>query len=631
MAVKYQIDYYDTENILHEITIDDPDFVGSVTEVEGRCWLQYSQSEDVMECIRGRGLRLELEANQNLKFEELGKAKAKTIVVTYSRAGSVLFKGYLESKGWYEDYVRAEWKITFDCVDGLGYLENLSFVEDATGLNFIGRKSMLETLQLALKRSGFDRNINIDIGIFYDGLAETEEILTNCQVNMARYIEEDDDTIMSCDKVIRDILEPFTACVVSKGDEWYIYRPLRLADKNGLIDFFRYDSTGTPLAPAQVQENLNITLGSWNDGFYPHHANADQRLNRNNPISAYRINYKYGQLTSIVPNPYMDYDSGSGTIPFWNPSGSIYISYPLGNGAGVSLTLRDYADPRQVELESDPITVGTGLELDLKIVGLINRYPTPGYDATLSWQVVLEDDGSADEWFLRLDGTWEVNTNRINEYTNNSNVSFVIEVASNAPTPVSGDIKLRLYTARGTLSLPGGGTGGGSIDVTEYSLANVGQDSEGATIEGEFHTFTRDDAPSTEVKDVKEVYTGDNEEDNFEGSIYKADGTTNTTIWNREGKTDEVAILGIMGIETMRASQEHAQVYEGSVYGFFEYLSLITINGLNGNFVVTDFNYDTLGNVIELTLTEIFTGELVDLTYEITFDRGNVVKPTIKG
>jgi hypothetical protein len=87
-----------------------------------------------------------------------------------------------------------------------------------------------------------------------------------------------------------------------------------------------------------------------------------------------------------------------------------------------------------------------------------------------------------------------------------------------------------------------------------------------------------------------------------------------------------------MGEERMKMYSKPLQVYSGDVYGFFDYLSVFTINGLIGKFQPTKYSYDALRNITTLELTEILDSDIIsDILYEKTFDYGNVVEPTIKG
>ena len=134
MALKYDIEYYDTVNILHRFELYDDNFVGSSTQVQGNVTLDYGQVDENLESIRGQGLRVQLEANEDLTFEDLFTESERVFRVVYKRNSITLFEGWLNPEGFFEDFVNDRWIVSFDCVDGLSYLKNLAFVDDS-GLN----------------------------------------------------------------------------------------------------------------------------------------------------------------------------------------------------------------------------------------------------------------------------------------------------------------------------------------------------------------------------------------------------------------------------------------------------------------------------------------------------------------
>lgn len=623
--LKYWGEYNDMINVVHRFEIYDDNFVDTPIEINGSVWLDYSNSDTTLEAIRGQGLRIELDADETMTFEDLYSEQQKTIPIHYYRDSVLLFQGWLDVEGWYENWVDSKWQVSFDAIDGLGYLENLSFVEDATGLPITSRLSMLECISLALIRTGLQQNINIDVNIFYTGLDTALSIVDNVYINAERYIKDDGETIMSCTEVLRDILEPFCACIISKNGEWYIYRPNQLFI-DPVLNYFRYDYLGVALTPAKETLATSFTLGSSITGAYPHHCSANQQKNIKNSIGAYRVNYKYGQLLNLNQNPYLCWEGG---IP---PVGSMqgWTIYDIDNeisygSCGVQLNLRGYATSN-ILMHSDDLVLTAGITLGVSFEGDIDRYPSPE-DATLKWRVMITQSNNK-EWIMTTAGSWQEN-NVANESTYSDNIDFILAIESE-PTPVDGTLTIDIWTANGTnISGDGlGGVGGGSIKLNKITLVNVAFE---ADIEGEFHTVQRTDKPSSNVPDVKEVYTGDNVEENYIGALYKNDLDTPTSSWFRLGHTEEYPILRIMGEDTLRMSPVPATVFSGDVYGFFEYLSVVSINTIDGLFMVTEFSYDSKANIISAKFVQIFGGELPDIEYEKKFDYGNTVKPTIKG
>ena len=86
-----------------------------------------------------------------------------------------------------------------------------------------------------------------------------------------------------------------------------------------------------------------------------------------------------------------------------------------------------------------------------------------------------------------------------------------------------------------------------------------------------------------------------------------------------------------MGSETMRMNANTMRIFSGDIYGYFNYLSVITIDGRTGKFGVTKYSYDTKSNIISAEFKQMFGDELTDLDVEKQLDYGNVVEPTIRG
>jgi len=157
------------------------------------------------------------------------------------------------------------------------------------------------------------------------------------------------------------------------------------------------------------------------------------------------------------------------------------------------------------------------------------------------------------------------------------------------------------------------------IDITNTESGKI----------GEFHTVSREVAPSSIVKENQTVYNGDSVGDIFEGAIYKSDKTTLTTLWKRNGFVEEKLLLRISAEDDMRIQQKTAKVFSGDFFGYIPYLSIIEINNIVGKFMFIEYFYDTENNITTGKLQQFFTNELPDLKYLLTFDYGKTVKPTI--
>ena len=580
MALKYYFEFTDVKSILHRVEISNSTFNGDSTQIYGSCSLEYSETNDTLEPVRGSGLRIDLDANVNLTFYDLYSEEERTFSVVYKRDNVTLFNGWLSPEGIYENLVFDKWVISLDCTDGLGFLANLSYVDDSTGLTFSGKQSAIEIIANCLKRTKTIQNIATSINIYYSGLSQLLDTFNNIYFNANRFLKEDNgQTRMNCEEVLKSILEPFSAVITSYRGEWVIYKPNYLFFASAQV-FFTYNGNGSPLAAKII--NFTFNLGSQIDNYYPHHVNANQQKTIKSAIGAYRINYKYGQIN------------------YFNNEDLIVILTTTG----------------QITKLSTPFNINENFELNFNFS---NRVETdPGFFVTaVNLYILIQVTG--DDYFYNGTNAWvkgppiSINLPKTND--------IVFELP---PIPENGVFFSYVIFAGGSNDPTKGGALIGNWNAYPTSTQT--------DLDGENHTFQRILKPSTKIEKVKQVFVGDELEDAYIGTIYKNDEITPTSIWTRKSASETKPILRIMGEERMQMYAKPLQVYSGDVYGYFNYLSIVTINNLTGKFMPTKYSYNALTNITSLELTEVLNSDILsDVDYDLTFDFGNVVEPTIKG
>lgn len=621
----YSSNYVDIKNIPHFVAIYKKDFYGFSTEVDASCVLKYADNDDIGNSIIGSGLTINLDANVNVTYEDLYTEDDRTFSVIYKRNATTLFNGWLTPESYFEDFVTDRWQISLECVDGLGFLEDLSYV-DENGLFYTGKQSQLEIISNCLKRTGITQNINTDIDVFYTGLSTSVDVLANVYYNADRFVKDDGDTIMSCKEVLNDVLEPYNATVISFNGEWFIYRlNLDLDLAFGLI-YFRYDSDGVALSPTTDSIDVNLFLGSDIDGVYPHHANGNQSISNRKSLGAYRISYKYGFDKSILDNTRL-YWSG-GLLDEWTINDALIAKQPFGSDYGLNL---EWDNSLGLAATSDVISLSAD-----DVINYSGSFTTFG-NVILFFCTLKLTDG-VDTYYLKNNGEWSnspisiryENSKKVpgavfpdKEYVGTeASLNFIIE---SDKLPISGDLTIELFASRVDNT---SATSSGYLTLTNISIAAVRNDT---NIIGEFHTVQREDNPSAKVKDVKEVNVGDNPSDLYLGTIYKNDETTPTSTWFRKGKVESLPILQIMGEEALRLRSKTARVFSGDIFGFIPFLSIIEITDVGADFIPIKYTYDSLNNITNIESKQAFNDELTDVDYELTYDYGNTVKPTIKG
>lgn len=630
MALKYWFEFTDVKESIHRVEISNADFVGDSTQIFGTCKLTYSSTNDVLESVRGCGLDIDLEANVDLTFSDLYSEEERTYSVVYKKDNVILFNGWLSPDGIFENLVNNYWIISLNCVDGIGFLNNLSYVQN-NGLSFSGKQNLLEIVVNCLKRTLTPQDILINCDIVYNGLTETLNVFENVYFNADRFIKDDNETIMNCLEVLKSVLDLFGCVLTSYRGKWLIYKPNTLTDNQNLT-FFTYDSDGVALTDTTIDFSLNV--GSQINNFYPFHALENQQKTIQNSIGAYRINYKYGLNKKITINP--NFVNNGTVIDNWTINDATGVSIDGSNG--VSFTPIETAPILQLTSDSNTIEEGQSFsftvttEMTEEIV-LDTPPDDPRYDININFKIFI--NGTTNYYLKRtntVSGTViEWSTDNILQstlypggYDLNELKTFNIELP---PVPVSGSIEIQLYSIE---IIPETTVSNyGKIRFDSVSL-NVGKDT--SNIEGENHTFQRITKPSVKIENKKEVFNGDLKSDIYEGAIYKADETTLTNKWNRKGVVEEKPILQIMGEERMKMYSSPLQVFSGTFFGYIDYLTVLNINNITGKFIPIEYNYDCANNLVDIKAIEMKnTDVLSDIDYKITYDYGDVVEPTIKG
>ena len=628
MALKYFFEYYDLENILHRVEIDDPDYVGSSIEVNGYCSLDNGSVENPLECIRGRGLKVYLDANTDLTFSDLYSENERNFEVTYIRDSVTLFIGYLNPEGLFEDYVTDKWTISLDCSDGLSFLKNLSYVDDTTGLFFSGKQKEITIIANCLKRTGIDLNIYTSIGITYTNQDVGTDVLNETFLNADRFRKDDNgNTVMNCDEVLKSVLEKYNACVTQYDNTWYIYRPNELfADSEAY--FYSYNSSGTSITNAGDIE-LGQTIGSAINGFYPHWSGGNQQKSIKNSVGAYRINYKYGFVKSFLDNIFLI--SSSGAFDDYTVNDATYLTIPASE-QGIELDCIDDGGTKTLTSDTISLTAGDNLRFLTKF--------TTELESDCSFAIFSIKLVGASTYYLQSDGQWATSGSELRLYNGQvaagatppeqprvgtgSEIEYVI---NSDDLPINGDVSIEIYTGGIFLT---GGDANGSVFISEVSLDPI--DVSENEIQGENHTFQRVSNPSSKIENTKEIFNGDNPSDLYVGTIYEDDEVTPTETWKRPGITETKPILRIMGEETLNMFQNPSIIFKGDIYGYIPYLSVVSIDGLSGVFMPIEYSYDTKFNITTLKLIQIFGTDLgSDIEYDLKYDYGNVVQPTIKG
>lgn len=614
----YFAEYTDPENVDYYIRIYKKGFTGVATQINGYGVLKYGTAKDLLDPIRGNGLDLNLEADLTLTLEDLYTEEENVFSVLFLRGNKLLFEGFLKPDGIYQSFVSERWMLSLTCVDGLGILKDLAFVQPS-GFPFTGRMSAMDIIFNCLQRTNVNLPINTSVNIYYEGLSPSDIVdpLAEIYLSVDRFKKGDNDTIMNCQEVLTSVLNLFNANICQVEGEWYIYKANELL-RNPFVKFRRYLKNTNDFDKI-VSKNFAITLGSQINNRYPHHSGGNQQIEIKGSVSSVQLNYKYGFAKSLITNPNLNHTGinyGGWTII----NSNLVILDPLKTQGLMTATkiISGLNPPPLFPIaESNSINLNINDTVAINLKGNIFNSPFGG---EAKFRVTLTDvNGGVD--YLKQDGSWDAVTPQDLVFGVNPIMNITLNTQ---PLRATGTLKIVAYEAlqRSASSL------GGIYELTFADVKNTATTaSSGAS--GESHTVQRQNRPSSIAADSVEIFNGDSASLIYEGAIYKNDLLTPTSKWFRRGFSESKPILQIAGEDILRISQSAAKLFSGDAYGLVPYLSVITIDSLNGVFMPIEWSYNTKSNIVTLKLLEGFTTELNDIKYTLTLDYGNTVKPTI--
>jgi len=610
--LRYELTHYDDKNNENVVEIYDQSYLGHLpTEIEGYAVLKSGKVESVSSLFKGTGLELNIQANAGRKFEEFFTSNERTFKVVYKRNGDTLFVGWVEPEGYYESFTAETWFIQVNCLDGLSYLENLSYVQP-NGLIWSGRQTGLEIIVNALERTNLELDVFTSIDTFYTGADENEDILGNIYFNADRFYKDDDETIMSCEEVLKDLLQIFGASIIQYNGKWLIYKINQLYVSQSPV-FWMYDYQGIIKLGQKYTPGLILrALGSQINNFPLFHCNENQQIGLEKGIGALRIYYKYGLYQEQIKNPYLV--NTGGTPEHWellkpasySTTGPNFYQPIISSGSGDAVlgTLAgiDITQGQSVKIFVWAIapTSSTAMRMSLVVSDGSNDYSV---NNDLDWIV-----GGSEYFFEDLSVTYPGIPPDANKFT------YIMP-----PSPIDGILKFRFNE--------------GTNSYKPYQITIELNAETTNPVQGQVWTFENEDITTSKIAENIEVFNGDAETDFYIGNIYKADADERTSTWIRKGGSEDLPIIELLGQDLMRLQQENALLFEGDVKGFVDYFSIVQIDGFDGLFTIMGYNYQAKEDITNLQLKRFFGDPItnLDIGDSPVNDYGNTVKPTIKG
>lgn len=612
----YYFEFVDNENVSHRVDIDYDEDNTNKEEINGTYTIQNADNDDILAPLRPLQVTCDLQANENLTFDNLYTEEERIFKVTITRDSTIIFVGWLSSDGLYENFVADKWFISLTAIDGLGYLKDISYINN-DGILYSGKQTDIEKLSIALGKTDLALGFRTSINIYYDDLS-TGDILNNTYFNAERYYTEDNNEPFNCNEILLSVLEKYNACITQKNGIWYIYRPNEIFD-NSNVTFYNYDADGVLVVGENtITEELSFDLGSQIDSYYPHHVNGNQRKSLKRSLGTYRNNFKYGRIFPYYTNTVLNWTNLT-TLPDWTIVNSNFIE-PCEDLQGLKIT---NASSPIIIATSDTYTVSGSPKLNFKATysNLNDVKPILGTGGAVFNCKIIYTVG-ANTYYLTRDGEWVTGDTLIQYGIGVGEKNFTLNVVSNELPEADGDIYIDLYDAGFDLAI---------YPVCVHNLIlqiYTGED----VSQGQFNTIEKLVKATPNTDDIKKLIHGDVPDNSYYSAIYENDTTTNTVNWYRKDYNESKPLLRIMVEDRLRMSYNPSIIFEGDVYGYIPFLSMVNVNNVKDKMMFTEWSYDAKSNVTSIKLLELknYAFQEINVAYSLTEDYGETTKPTIK-
>jgi hypothetical protein len=408
-----------------------------------------------------------------------------------------------------------------------------------------------------------------------------------------------------------------------------------------------------------VTKNINKTLGGQSEGATLFHRDRNQLKRIGKPYKSVSIIYKYGELINILFNnlftfangilsnwtKYADPAQGNPPIVSEAADGGAMIKYN-GPTNGVAQSTRIYQEINvlQGELYDFSITYKNIASRGAKFNLVLTTVP---YDTYALQNLEISGSGTFDAtWYNGFLGGVKSSNLKDNDVSYPYPLYFSADSECTvnlklAPMPESGVLRIELYAPyrfeSGFYYPPNP-----SYQSVTYKRVNMKRRGTEGAANGEKHTVVQDGTFTFKPDDVT-VLNGDGEQ-KYVGTIFKDNLTTPTELWNRAGISENDSIMiaedpiiasskSFLRIATEEIARMYALPYiqfEGSIFGYFNYLSRFAINDVDGVFMPTSLTYELQNSLVSANFSAVSDAD-VDGIYSLTPVYDNVTKVIVAG
>jgi hypothetical protein len=638
---RLKIEYYDIENQISTIIIDEENFVGTVQEIEGQedCLeIEYGdQSGNSLPLIYGSSCNVRFIAESNFEFMYLYSADARKHRVRFLKNSVLLWIGYVAPENWSEPKIGGPKQVQLVALDQLGMLKNELFV-DSNNEPYTGLMSVAEIAAIGLSKTALSLNINFAIPFIENGNDEY----------MAVKYDVSNFAGLNCYEILEQL---FAECrVMQRYGEWWIISNAAFNVPTTTISYKKYNTSGVYVSAGTFNYATNAI-----DEF-----EGDPRIEILPAVKRLSYIQDFGLKDNVLNNPELDISSGS--LQGWNALLTTPQVIEYNNEGERYLYLPGQDNPPNLDDLTKYIQQLIPVKASDSVVRLSFKYAVMGNEKDwcyLHWQLAVIGSDMSVYYASRVEAPteeavywkWFAASERgitHDEFRNNPvkhlsprlvrharvyafeqanipNNFASFDIAILGGIPIDGQLMLRLYVPYvGHTRITGSCFKDIVIDYLQSDLQNYST-SRQINITNNIRNNYVPDTPTLIVGDMPQM--GNNIR-LYKNAFFRSDGETPTQGWQIPGITE--ASYGFVElIARIAASRQRIQLqkYEAAPCEMIIGLQMAFKDAYNSNRIFLeagitykDFNRVSEGQYVEVLPVDVTAGELIDLITEVITD-----------
>lgn len=432
--IKYQLPYKSISNAEMLLTIDIPSYEGdpiNVIGVMGRaCILDYEGGiDDIWDNPVVNVLAMSEIYNQGqVDVEELQLIEDRTAVVTVTRNGNIIFKGYLFADNMQRQLIAPPYNVTISATSGLNILEGIDFkgfgaeLGTRCPLNYMRRilcHSQGLGIALPIRWSTSVQAVQAEIsGDAMQNIFWSADGSGYSSYNPATEVY----TFQNCLYVVEGLTKALQARIVQADGAWWI---IGIKEHlNDVIDYYECATTsGVPIVTAHTRASVNHIGTDYK------FINEDAILTVKPALGKAIVTYDHDQRNNIIPNGSFD-ETIVGYVYRWVESSTDLFVLPgediTGQGGG-SADITNYGSEEHTFSMQYPLPIDAHLlykRLNWGFSFMVKSgFQLKADTGEIDWSknaiktsvsYTIDNGGVVEKWYLNEFGYWGNKNNPAN-------------------------------------------------------------------------------------------------------------------------------------------------------------------------------------------------------------------------